>query len=224
MKIIKIALTAVAFIAAATAQAQAVLGPAGSSGRAPVTSVGFTADGRNVYSDGSIAEAKPGEYLYSSTGMVRSGGISETSWQRMKNGQDPWNDGTKYVWDDKAQLYVKDPNSKFTPIASLANPNGAGSDASAQAKAVAEAQAYRSQVTTVGSTPVTKAPIPASSSRASAVAATNNTMTFTAPTKPAAVAPAQAIGGPAYTTRIGPTGETVYFFTGPNGENVTFTQ
>lgn len=34
----------------------------------------------------------------------------------------------------------------------------------------------------------------------------------------------QAIVGPSYTTKIGPSGETVYFFKGANGENVTFTQ
>ena len=32
------------------------------------------------------------------------------------------------------------------------------------------------------------------------------------------------IAGPSYTTKMGPNGETIYFFKGPNGENVTFTQ
>lgn len=74
-----------------------------------VVVVGFDSEGYAVYSDGSKATAKPGEYIYNNTGSVSASGITQTQWGKIQSGGSPWNDGSVYKWDAAQNLYVKVP-------------------------------------------------------------------------------------------------------------------
>lgn len=83
---------------------------------APRTYVtGYDKDGRAHYSDGSVGQAKAGEYIYNSTGSVTAAGLTADQWARLQAGQEPFpgswvggvyqSNGT-YKWDEGQQMYI----------------------------------------------------------------------------------------------------------------------
>jgi hypothetical protein len=71
-----------------------------------VTVVGLTADGRAIFSDGSIGATAAGEYTYNSTGTMNSHGYSLAEFERFKtSGEFQW-DAAKNQWRKLASYAV----------------------------------------------------------------------------------------------------------------------
>lgn len=102
--------------AISTGQAsEAVIGPSGSSGRTQPALLGFTAEGRAVWSNGEISKYTPGEIAYSSDSgtNLNFNPLSENQWMKVQAGKPPYNDGAIYAWNDKTQLYQKENESSI---------------------------------------------------------------------------------------------------------------
>ncbi|WP_263434660.1 phage tail length tape measure family protein [Comamonas odontotermitis] len=95
------------------------------------TIIGFDAEGRAYYSDGSRG-VKPGEY--DASGVSKNAALSEDQWERLKAGQSVydgyWLGGKQYGlemydWDPSKQMYVKRPSfdvgTNFVPYDMKAN-------------------------------------------------------------------------------------------------------
>lgn len=89
-------------------------GPGGGNSNR-VTVIGYDAEGRAYYSDGSVGKAKAGENIYNDTGNVTASGITMEQWEKLKKGEDAfggyWMNGQyqsngRYKWDDGKQMYV----------------------------------------------------------------------------------------------------------------------
>ncbi|UBB19545.1 hypothetical protein [Comamonas odontotermitis] len=71
-----------------------------------VTVVGLTADGRAIYSDGSMGKTAAGEYTYNETGSMNSNGYSAAEFERFKtSGEFEW-DAAKNQWRRLASYAV----------------------------------------------------------------------------------------------------------------------
>ncbi|MFE1574288.1 phage tail length tape measure family protein, partial [Comamonas odontotermitis] len=70
------------------------------------TVIGFDAEGRAHYSDGSIG-SRPGEY--NKSGVSKDAALSEDQWARMQAGLSPYY-GENYDWDPSQKMWVKRPS------------------------------------------------------------------------------------------------------------------
>ncbi len=67
--------------------------------------LGFTADGRTKWSDGTVEQYAPGEYVWDGHLLVGTGNLTAEQWASMQAGQGAF--GSRYDWDEKQGLWVR---------------------------------------------------------------------------------------------------------------------
>ena len=76
---------------------------------------GYTADGRAVWSDGTVEKYAPGQYEYDGNQLLGTGNLTAEQWERLKAGGSPYGGywagteyrpGSSYKWDETKQMYV----------------------------------------------------------------------------------------------------------------------
>lgn len=71
--------------------------------------VGFTVDGRAVWSNGEVSEYRPGEIALDpiSGTNINYNPLNAEQWQALQRGEGVFGSGDRYVWDEEKKLYVK---------------------------------------------------------------------------------------------------------------------
>lgn len=76
-----------------------------------VYTIGYTKDGRAIYSDGTTEEYTPGNNVWDGNQLVGTGSLTKEQWERLQAGQNPFPGSNStsggYVWSDSQNMYVK---------------------------------------------------------------------------------------------------------------------